>query len=139
MVAAATTLAASLALVPASGPLRWLPPLTDGLIAALAVTIVFGIWAEPDADWYPRLLGVEGVLVAAATLLLPVLSRFGGGRSEPRPSPVEGYAIRFCPSCGRPVDHRPIGSGRSVVCDGCGLAFEVAVTSRSDRPGTPSA
>lgn len=142
VVAAATTLAASLALVPASGRLRWLPPLTDALIAALALTIVIGIWAEPDVDWYPRLLGIEGVLVAATTLLVPVLARFGGDRSEPGPplsSPVDGHAIRFCPSCGRPLGHHPIGSGQPATCDGCGLAFEVGVVARSDRPGAPSA
>ncbi len=131
VVAAAATLVSSLALVPPLSRLRWLPPLADVLIAALAVTVVIGLWAEPDVDWYGRLVGVEAVLVAAATLLIPVLSRFGLGRAEPARPAVPGEpAIRFCPSCGRPVDHRALGTGQPVSCDSCGLVFEVATPSQ---------
>ena len=82
--------------------------------------MLVGLWAEPDVDWFDRLLGIEGVLVAAVTLLIPVLSRFSSPRRrEPtwQDSPPGPAEVRFCPSCGRPVAHGPLGTGRPSVCE----------------------
>lgn len=131
VVAASGTLASSLALITPSARLKWLRPVGNTLIALLGITILAGIWAEPDVDWYIRLLGIEGVLVAAITLLIPVLSRFSSPRrSEPswEDTPPGTAAVRFCPSCGRPVAHGPLGAGSPTVCGACGLAFEVRVS-----------
>lgn len=131
VVAAGATLASSLALITTpAGPLRWLQLLGNALITVLAVTVLYGLWIEPDTEWYARLVGVEGVLVAALTLLVPVLSRFtstrrqGGNGDGIPPGPA---AVRFCPSCGRPVAQGPPGTCVGIVCDGCGLTFEVNV------------
>lgn len=128
VVAAAATLASGLALIATPARIRWSRPVGNALIGLLGFTVVVGLWAEPDADWYARLVGVQGVLVAAMTLLIPVLSRF----TSPRHQAASGAAIapgppivRFCPSCGRPVAHGPLGSGVPTACDACGLAFEV--------------
>lgn len=128
VVAAAATLVSSLALVAMPAHRQWLQSVADGLITILAVTVLVGLWTEPDVDWYPRLLGIEGVLVAAMTLLLPVLSRFSPARpDEPAgdavpPGPPE---VRFCPSCGQPVAPGPLGTGVATHCEACGLTFAV--------------
>lgn len=128
VVAAAFTLASSLALITPPDRLRWMQPVGNTLIAALGITMLVGLWAEPDVDWYGRLLGIEGVLVAAITLLIPVLSRFSSSRrqeSSVEDSPPGPAAVRFCPSCGRPVAPGPLGTGRSSACEACGLTFGV--------------
>jgi hypothetical protein len=134
VVAAAATLVSSLALAAVPVHLQWLQWVADGLIAILAVTVVVGLWAEPDVDWYARLLGIEGVLVAAMTLLLPVLSRFSSlrpaepGREAIPPGPPE---VRFCPSCGHPVAPGPLGTGVATHCEACGLTFAVTAAAEA--------
>lgn len=128
VVAAGVTLASSLALIAMPSRLGWLQPVADALIAALAVTVLVGIWFEPDTDWFARLVGVEGVLVAAFTLVIPVLSRFSSARPEQTAGqglPPGAVEVRFCPSCGTPIAAGPLSPGVPNVCDGCGLTFEV--------------
>lgn len=128
VVAAAATLACGLALIPTPDRFRRMRPVGNVLIALLGVSIVIAIWAEADTDWYARLVGVQGVLVAAMTLLIPVLSRFAGPDQQPAREAAEPGAspgVRFCPSCGSPVTPGPLGSGMSTTCAGCGLTFEV--------------
>jgi hypothetical protein len=139
VLAAGATLASSLALITAPGRLRLMQPLVDVLIAVLAVTVIYGLWFEPDTEWYARLVGVEGVLVAAATLLVPVLSRFASRHQADRvTTPTVGVpGVRFCPSCGRPVDPHPLGSGIVTVCDTCGLAFTVDVPAERGTVSVP--
>ncbi|MGB5759260.1 MAG: hypothetical protein WBM50_20270 [Acidimicrobiales bacterium] len=129
VVAAGATLASSLALLTKSAPLRWLQAVGNALITLLALTVLFGLWFEPDNDWFGRIIGVEGVLVAALTLLIPVLSRFASPRQEANGDIVAGgpAAVRFCPSCGRPVANAQPRAGAAIVCDGCGLTFEVTM------------
>ncbi len=128
VVAAAASVASSLSLIALPAPFGWLQPVGTVLITLLGITVIVGLWAEPDTGWYARLLGIEAVLVAAMTLLIPVLARFspsgprGTGREIGSAGPA---AIRFCPSCGRPVEHSPLGSVTPTSCEVCGLTFEV--------------
>ncbi len=140
VVAAAATLASSLALIATPGRLRLIQTAVYVLVAALAATIIYGLWFEPDTAWYARLVGVEGVLVAAATLLVPVLSRFAA-RHEPQRSPVlpiGGAQARFCPSCGNPVEPQPLGSATVSVCGTCGLGFTVTRQNTSSNSSSTS-
>lgn len=124
VVTAAATLAGLLALVPlrhAHEPIRMAG---HGLTLVLSATGIFGLWAEVDADWFARLLGVESVLVAAVTLAIPVLSRFVP--SQGRAIPTEP-AVRFCPSCGTPLSGPPAVGGVAVACDRCGAEFSVSI------------
>jgi hypothetical protein len=112
----------------------------SALVTVLVLTVIYGLWIAPDADWYARLVGVEGVLVAALTLLVPVLSRFTGPgpqEAEPIGSPPGLATIRFCPSCGRPVVPGSSETASAAVCDGCGLTFEVIVRSDGDPSSIP--
>lgn len=97
------------------------------MITLLAITVVVAAWAEPDVAWYARLIGVEGVLVAAATLLIPVLARFSPTVGADTPGAGgPPTAIRFCASCGNPVDELPpIDVERVSTCHRCGLVFTV--------------
>ncbi|MDH3679452.1 MAG: CBS domain-containing protein [Acidimicrobiia bacterium] len=77
VVAAAATLVSLIALLPLRPdhrPVRWLH---GGLVGLLTATVLWGIWAELDSSWYGRTVGVESVLVAALTVAIPVLGRFG--------------------------------------------------------------
>ncbi len=135
VIAAAATLAASLALLSVPHGFHWLRLVGYFLISVLAATVIFGLWYEPDNELYARLIGVEGVLVAAFTLLIPVLSRFSPSRieaagAEGEPPPTD--ALRFCPSCGRPVNATPLDTAVETVCPTCGLEFTVAVRSDLD-------
>ena len=125
IVAAGGTLAGLLALValrPAHEAARFVNHVVTGLLCA---TSIFGIWAEIDASWLPRLLGVESVLVAAMTLAIPALSRF----LPPTPEAKEP-ALRFCPSCGRPVSGALLTGPVDSQCGSCGLRCTVS-------PATP--
>jgi hypothetical protein len=82
VIAAAATLASSLGLITLPARLHWLQPVINVLITLLGSTILVGLWAEPDVEWYARLLGIEGVLVAAMMLLIPVLARFSPFRHQ---------------------------------------------------------
>jgi hypothetical protein len=129
VVAAAATLASALALIALADRYRLLQPVARGLIAALAVSILIAIWGELDMDWYARLIGVFSVLVAAVTLLIPVVSRFGSGGpgAGPHTDQTGDHAVRYCPSCGREVEHRALGPGEVNICRNCGLSFQVVL------------
>ncbi len=51
-----------------------------GLAAVLSVLIVGALWAEPRGDFMLRLMGILSILLAAATVSIPVLHRLN--RSE---------------------------------------------------------
>jgi hypothetical protein len=127
VVAAAATLASALALIALADRYRLLQPVAQGLIAALGVSTLIAIWVEPDMDWYARLIGVISVLVAAVTLLIPVVSRFGSGGpgAGPRTDEIGDHSVRYCPSCGREVEHRALGPSEVNICRNCGLRFQV--------------
>lgn len=121
VVAAGATLASNLAIIEL--PVRYRPalPVTALLIAVLVVSIVVAIWVEPSGDWVARVIGVESVLVAAGTLLIPALSRFAP-TAGPADRP-DHAGVRFCPSCGQRVGEHPLGT--ATTCESCGLGFEV--------------
>lgn len=136
VVAGAATLAGSLAMVGLADRFIVLERITDALIALLAATILITIWGEVDEDWMGRLIGVEAVLVAAFTLAIPAVARFGGPAGRP---PATGPpAIRFCPACGNPVTERPLGTGVVGSCGRCGLIFDVVAGMSSNRSADPA-
>lgn len=96
------------------------------LTALLSMTAIVGIWMEPDADWYPRLVGVESVLVAAVTMTIPVLAKFAPPEAAPE---YHDVAIRFCPSCGRSVPYAPALGVVAVECKNCGANLLISTPS----------
>ena len=92
------------------------------LLAALAAV---GIWTEPGGGWYPRAVGVVAVLLAACTVLVPILHR--ASRAE-LAAEAAGAGIRFCPYCGSGL---AAAEGRETTCAACGAAFTVVERARS--------
>ena len=132
-------MAAALTMIRLPARVRWLQTVGNALIAMLGITILVALWVEPDVEWYARLLGIECVLVAAITLLIPALARFSSSRRRETSSqggPHETVAVRFCPSCGRPVAETPLGSGRPSVCTTCLLTFEVTASPQTGPDST---
>lgn len=84
------------------------------------------IWASDsvDNDLYPRAMGVVIILLAAATLAVPVLHRASKvdltlDATRERPS---DHLARFCPVCGS--DHVERGEFANI-CEACGAQFTV--------------
>lgn len=91
-------LLALLALRPGHEILRLAHAVATSLLAG---TSLVALWAEVDTSWMARSIGVESVMVAALTLIVPALARFqppAGERSEPPPDTI------VCPTCGTHLD-----------------------------------
>ena len=99
VIAAAATLAAALELATPLPRARWLRPATHLALIALVVTVLPVMWTERGGDAAGRLIGVESILVAAGTVVIPVLARFGG---RDRAAPAS--ATVTCPHCGESFD-----------------------------------
>ena len=121
VVAGVCVLASVLSLVRLASRYRRVFPIAVSLAGLLGAMIVAGLWGEFATAWYPRLLGVVAVLLAAVTLALPILHRASRGDREATAAPSR-VGIRFCPSCGRPVSDV---TGEDVTCGGCGARFQV--------------
>jgi CBS domain-containing protein len=84
MVAAGGTMIGLLALLGLPRRYELFRLVDDVLIVLVVVTGLWGLWGEIDASWYGRLLGVESVLMAAATVAIPVLGRFMSDGAQPK-------------------------------------------------------
>jgi len=62
------------------------------------VTVLAVLWNNGGDEWVARLIGIESIAVAAGTLLIPVLARFGRGTQLPV------LAEFACPHCGETID-----------------------------------
>jgi hypothetical protein len=90
----------------------------------VAFELLIAIWSEElglnnegleDAYW--RLLGVSAILLAAATILIPLLPR-----TAQHAGPSQAInTIAFCPNCGAPVSTE----NDEVACAKCGSRFRV--------------
>lgn len=98
VIGGAATLATALRLIGEPAPAVWLRSMTEIAIAALSVTVLAVVWNEGGDDWVARLIGIESIAVAAGTLLIPVLARFGRGAQMPAPAEFA------CPHCGEAID-----------------------------------
>jgi hypothetical protein len=122
VVASFAVLVSLLALARLSARYRAVFPAAVALAALLAGMIVFAVWSGNPSSAYGRAMGVVAVLLAAATVAMPVLHR--AARSEPAEEPPPaGAELRFCPSCGRPI---PATGTAESSCPACGARFRVA-------------
>jgi hypothetical protein len=91
------------------------------LAAVLGSMIVSGMWGEWSSPLYGRAVGVVGVLLAAATIAVPILHL--ASRAELARGGETRAALRFCPACGRRIELADTGD---VVCRSCGSRFRVS-------------
>ena len=106
---------------------RWVLWAAYGLNAIFAALYIIAIWSEPDDDRYWRVTAAVAILLAAATIAIPVLRRLGeGAPSEPRTRPVEAT---HCPRCGRALAREG-----DEACPHCGARFHVEITAAGEHP-----
>jgi hypothetical protein len=102
---------------------RLVPRVAMGLALALGALVAVAIWGTGDGDWYGRTVGVVAVLLAAATLLVPVLHR--ASRAELLALKAElPPGVRFCPSCGAALEAIP---REPATCPRCRTRFTVVL------------
>ena len=103
---------------------RWAFAAAYGLNALLTALVVYAIWGEPDGSGFWRLTGTVAILLAAATIAIPVLRRLGA--AAPPVEAATALAARYCPRCGAQLE-RP----GARQCERCGASF--AVRFRAER------
>jgi len=106
---AATACAHASLLALATGAPRWSRLAGYGLACALAAAVALMVWLEADDELAWRWVGVLAVLLAAATIAVPVLHRTSGKEAQAPQS-------RFCPAC---------GAEAGSPCPNCGARFHV--------------
>jgi hypothetical protein len=122
VVAVASAHASLLSLAGLAPRFRWAFLAAVGLgfaFSGLAVSLIWGEWS--DSAVFGRSFGVVAVLLAAFTILVPVLHR--ASREELAALAAETISsVQFCPSCGWPVAAGADGAG---TCARCGARFSV--------------
>jgi hypothetical protein len=101
---------------------RWTLTVAVGLSVLLAGLLVSATWGVADATWFARALGVVAVLLAAFTVLVPLLHRASRGTFETATPPTDG-SVRFCPRCGEALTG---AVDQELLCSGCGAGFVVS-------------
>ena len=99
--AAGTTLIGLIGLLALRPEYELLRLIHTAATVVLVVTGVVALWAEIDADWVIRTIGVESIVVAALTLVVPALARY---RPLQEPSIDGAAAVVVCPRCGAHID-----------------------------------
>lgn len=117
--ALAGTLVSLLALARLSARFERVRSAAYGLAGIAAALMTIMLWAETGEGWYPRLLGVLLVGLAALVVTIPVLQRLS--RAE-LALPAPTTRVGFCPGCG---ERLPPGTGERFTCAACGRAFTV--------------
>ncbi len=128
-VGVAGSLVGLLGLVPLRPGHHWLRFADDVVVGLLAATLLFLLWSpRGDSEVLGRIMGVEAVLVAALTLVIPVVSHYlpPAGASRGRDTGGADTWVRYCPRCGATLDP-PAEPGSTARCPSCGLRFTVLV------------
>jgi len=101
------------------------------LAALLVILLLTLIWSGDTADStaFMQTLGVVSVLLAAATIAVPIL-HWAGKRDSPRTHAVHagGWRVEHCPQCG---DSQITHGDDGYSCVKCGAIFEVSFESDS--------
>jgi hypothetical protein len=90
---------------------------------AYGVAIYFSalFWAESQDEWAWRWFGVVAILLASATVLVPVFQRMSRDELRAAEEPASD-APRYCPACGEVAARE----GDALACGACGGRFRVA-------------
>ena len=104
-----------------------------GLAGLLILLFLILIWFNNagDSTAFLQTMGVTGVLLAAATIAVPILHWATGREKRTAPAPVEvsgEMAVRRCPNCGG--DHI-VAADAGHRCQSCGASFSVTFSGES--------
>lgn len=108
----------------------WLRWAAVGLAGALAALTVASIWA--DDSFSGEVWGVLGVLLAAATIVVPVLAR----ADQVAQVLTHDAHVRFCPFCGASVES---AESNVATCSRCSASYTVTLDRRVETPVEPVA
>jgi len=106
-----------------------------GLDALLAFIVVAAIWSEPGGEVFPRVMGVISILLAAATVSIPVLHRLNLSTAQVESPPTQiadetahvflERPPTICLSCGEPWS---AGTNQDeFVCPSCDARFQIKI------------
>ena len=95
------------------GRQQWTVTAAYTLAGLAAGMIIVALWIEPPSEAYWRGGGVVFILLAAATVTVPILHRMA---DIPPPSTGPATAVTRCPFCGEAVSGSP---GADVHCPKC--------------------
>jgi len=135
VLAAATTHACLLSLAKLAARFAWSRLVTLAAVYALALLIIMTIYFEPSGDLGVRLIGTISILVAALTIITPILHRlsrddFSGGRCKDGAPSRKIWATVTCPQCGASQPN----SLTEIICDRCGCRFVLKILDEGSQP-----
>lgn len=109
----------------------WVVRAGTGLALVLAGLVTTTIWGAGDSPGMGRVVGVVAVLLAACTVLVPVLQRASRGPG----STGSAARIGYCPSCGAALGDR--GVSAAIRCPRCGGAWQIRPAATGPAAGAP--
>lgn len=95
------------------------------LVAVLSVLVVVAIWGEPEDDFMPRVMGIISILLAAATVSIPVLHRISRRAMTGMSTFTTGGLPTRCVSCGATAITSD--DGITFTCDECQAKFRAEI------------
>lgn len=120
VVSASGTYGGLISLPTLARPQRWVQWSAVALGALLGTLMIVGVWSDDTIS--AELWGVLAVLLASATIVVPVLSRSTGTDGTPvAPTPAR---VSFCPVCGGAVESV---SGKEIECGACSTTFVITI------------
>ena len=94
------------------------------LATVLSGFVVGAIWGSPDGDISLRLMGVVSILLAAATVMVPVLHRINRSEVSTIMSSTSNRLVNRCVSCGAQQLRRELISDSVIyACGACQTRF----------------
>ena len=94
------------------------------LATVLSGFVVGAIWGSPDGDVLLRLMGVVSILLAAATVTIPVLHRIKRSELSTIMNSTSNRLVNRCVSCGAQQLRRELISDDLIyACGACQTRF----------------
>lgn len=137
LLAVATAHACLISLAMLAKSFAWARAVSFVAAYALALEIIYVIYGQPQSDTIARIIGATSIVVAALTIVIPILHRLSRRESGPAGT-VAARQITpkiTCPQCGA----FQTNSAGELECGSCGCRFLITIVRDGSRPATPAA
>jgi hypothetical protein len=108
---------------------RWATYVTRVLAGILSALLLLALWGEIGGKDFWRFTGALAVLVAAGSLLVPILARLSRVRHEAAREGL-GAQAKYRPACGQGIQER----ADPLTCGMCGRTFRVTFEGEAASP-----